>query len=219
MKKTHLIALLLVLALAGAWFNQQGGRSHAPSVASGGGFDYYLLTLSWSPTFCLSHPDNEQCSGKGYGFVLHGLWPQYAKGGWPQDCGQAQPLSREQRSLGRTLFPTAGLLEHEWKKHGTCTGLGADGYLRTADKALGLVKVPAALQPSTTAHYFDADDIAQLFRQSNPGLPEDGIVVTCNGPELAEVRVCLAKDLAFAACGKGVKGQCRAGKVRVPGIR
>lgn len=192
-------------------------RSQGDSVA--GVFDYYLLTLSWSPTFCLTHGNNEQCSGKGYGFVLHGLWPQYAKGGWPESCAPVTPLSNEAREKGLRLFPTDKLLAHEWTKHGTCSGLGAAGYLETADKAVGAVRIPPVLQPSTTVHYFEADEIARLFRQSNPGIPDNGIAILCRGPELSEVRVCMAKDLSFGACGKGVKTQCRSGQIRVPPMR
>lgn len=195
----------------------RNGTQRGDSVA--GVFDYYLLTLSWSPTFCLTHRENEQCSGKGYGFVLHGLWPQYANGGWPQSCPPLVPLSQAERAKGLTLFPARSLLEHEWKKHGTCSGLGASGYLDAADKAVGAVRIPEQLQPFSTTIYFEAREIARLFRQSNPGIPANGIAIICNGPELSEVRVCMDKDLAFGACGKGVRNQCRSGEIRVPPVR
>lgn len=195
----------------------RNGNQRVDSVA--GVFDYYLLTLSWSPTFCLTHRENEQCSGKGYGFVLHGLWPQYANGGWPQSCPPRVALSQAERAKGLGLFPTRKLLEHEWSKHGTCSGLGASGYLDLADKAVGAVQIPEKLQPLSTSYYFEAQEIARLFRQSNPGIPANGIAIICNGPELSEVRVCMGKDLAFGACGKGVKNQCRSGEIRVPAVR
>ncbi|SDT31532.1 ribonuclease T2 [Pseudomonas granadensis] len=195
----------------------QSSKAQAESVA--GVFDYYLLALSWSPTFCLTHKDDVQCSGKGYGFVLHGLWPQYAAGGWPQSCPPLTRLSAAETSKGLTLFPTKKLLDHEWAKHGTCSGLSAMGYLDEADKAVAAVKIPDELQPFSTSYYFEAQEIAQLFRQANPGIPADGVAVICSGPELSEVRVCMGKDLQFAACGKGVKTQCRAGDIRVPPSR
>ena len=30
------------------------------SQGQSGEFDFYVLSLSWSPTFCLTHPGNEQ---------------------------------------------------------------------------------------------------------------------------------------------------------------
>ncbi|WP_347905184.1 ribonuclease T2 [Pseudomonas purpurea] len=221
MKKLYVWVALIALTLGSVGMSaareSQSGKLKAESVA--GVFDYYLLTLSWSPTFCLTHKDNEQCSGKGYGFVLHGLWPQYAKGGWPESCPPMVALSPAQREQGLTLFPTQKLLEHEWSKHGTCSGLGASGYLDAADKAVAAVQIPEQLQPFSTSYYFEAQEIARMFRQSNPGIPVDGIAVICKGPELSEVRVCMGKDLAFGSCGKGVKTQCRAGDIRVPPSR
>jgi len=217
----HRLAIIVLLALTSGFIGTGNARdsrnARAESVA--GVFDYYVLSLSWSPTFCLTHQNDTQCSGKGYGFVLHGLWPQYAKGGWPQSCGPKVPLTAAERAKGLTLFPTPKLLEHEWSKHGTCSGLGAMGYLQASDKALGAVKIPLQLQPLNASYHFEAEEIVRLFRQSNPGIPDKGIAVICSGPQLSEVRVCMDKDLNFGACGKGVKTQCRAGDIRVPPVR
>ncbi|MGI9404557.1 MAG: hypothetical protein ACR2OF_08650, partial [Hyphomicrobium sp.] len=84
------LSLLAVLAIVFS-FAVQAQRAPWPSeyfdpkpqkhVA--GEFDYYALVLSWSPTECLTSTrgrSDAQCArrdGKRYGFVLHGLWPQY----------------------------------------------------------------------------------------------------------------------------------------------
>lgn len=219
MKQRFAIVMLLALTVGfmGVGDARESRSARAESVA--GVFDYYVLSLSWSPTFCLTHSNDVQCSGKGYGFVLHGLWPQYAKGGWPQSCEPRVPLTIAEREKGLTLFPTRKLLEHEWSKHGTCSGLGAMGFLEASDKALAAVKVPSQLQPPSSSYYFEAQEIARLFRQSNPGIPADGIAVICSGPQLSEVRVCMDKSLTFTRCGRGVKTQCRSGDIRVPPVR
>ena len=221
MKKLLTIMALIALTVGGIGVSsaRQSQSSKAPAESVAGVFDYYLLTLSWSPTFCLTHKDDAQCSGKGYGFVLHGLWPQYAKGGWPESCPPVTSLSAAETAKGLTLFPTKKLLDHEWAKHGTCSGLGAMGYLDASDKAVAAVKIPEELQPFSTSYYFEAQEIADLFRKSNPGIAANGIAVICKGPELSEVRVCMGKDLQFGTCGKGVKTQCRAGDIRVPPSR
>lgn len=221
MKNLYLIAVLVVLSFGSIGVSTARESTAAqPRVESvAGEFDYYLLTLSWSPTYCLSHKDAAQCSGQGYGFVLHGLWPQYAKGGWPTSCLPRERLSPHERAKGLTLFPSRKLLEHEWAKHGTCSGLGAMGYLEASDKAVGAVRIPQQLQPFGAAYYFKSWEIEQMFRQSNPGMPADGIVLICKGPVLSEVRVCMDKDLQFGACGKGVRTQCRAGDIRLPPMR
>ncbi|MBC3272585.1 ribonuclease T2 [Pseudomonas sp. SWRI81] len=220
MKKLFTILTVIALTIGSIGISsarQSQSRVQAESVA--GVFDYYLLALSWSPTFCLTHKDDAQCTGKGYGFVLHGLWPQYAGGGWPQSCPPLTRLSAAETNKGLTLFPTKKLLDHEWSKHGTRSGLGAMGYLDKSDQAVAAVNVPAELQPFSSSYYFEAQEIADLFRKANPGIPADGIAVICSGPQLSEVRVCMDKDLQFGACGKGVKNQCRAGDIRVPPAR
>ncbi|MGM3160548.1 ribonuclease T2 family protein [Dickeya undicola] len=212
MKKISSLLAGLLLAI---------GVMSSPAVQAkgqAGVFDYYLLTLSWSPTFCLTHANNEQCT-KGYGFVLHGLWPQYTNGGWPQDCPPITALTAQERKYGNTLFPTDALLTHEWSKHGTCSGLGANGYLQTADNALTKVKIPASFQAPTKPLQLTAQQILTAFHQSNPALPQESIVAICSGVELSEIRVCMDKNLNFQSCGKAVKTQCRDGNIRVPNVR
>ncbi|MDQ0704356.1 ribonuclease T2 [Pseudomonas sp. W3I7] len=181
-----------------------------------GAFDFYVLSLSWSPTFCLTHPGNEQCTGKGYGFVLHGLWPQYAKGGWPASCDTQSRLSAADLAKGALIFPTQALLKHEWAKHGTCSGLDASRYLEATDTALANVQIPQQLQPFNVPNYMEAREIEHLFRESNPAMGDHGMAVICKGRVLSEVRVCLSKELRFAGCPRSVKSQCRGGDIRIP---
>ncbi|MFL1545676.1 ribonuclease T2 family protein [Pseudomonas sp. M5A4_2d] len=207
--KAALMALGLVLA---SMATQAAPREQRPA----GDFDFYVLSLSWSPTFCLTHPGNEQCSGKGYGFVLHGLWPQYAKGGWPASCDAQSRLSADELAKGALIFPTQALLKHEWSKHGTCSGLEASRYLDATDTALAAVQIPQQLQPFNVPNYLDAQAIESLFRQSNPAMGDHGMAVICKGKVLSEVRVCLSKELRFAGCPKSVKTQCKGGDIRIP---
>jgi ribonuclease T2 len=203
-----------------AWLLIVTGATAAPrSQGQPGDFDFYVLSLSWSPTFCLTHPNNEQCSGKGYGFVLHGLWPQYARGGWPASCAPDVRLTNEEMRKGATLFPTRALLKHEWAKHGTCSGLAPLEYLEKTDTALGAVVIPPQLQPFNTPPSLAASEIEALFRDSNPRMGNHGMAVICKGKVLSEVRVCLTKDLAFAGCPRSVKSQCRSGDIRIPAQR
>ncbi|WP_455929719.1 ribonuclease T2 family protein [Pseudomonas fluorescens] len=186
------------------------------SQGTPGEFDFYVLSLSWSPTFCLTHPGNEQCTGKGYGFVLHGLWPQYAKGGWPASCDTQSRLSAADLAKGALIYPTPALLKHEWAKHGTCSGLDASSYLEASDTALATVQIPQQLQPFNVPNYMQAREIEDLFLQSNPAMGNHGMAVICKGKVLSEVRVCLSKELRFAGCPRSVKTQCKDGDIRIP---
>ena len=87
---------------------------HPHTAASGqcaGHFDYYLLSLSWSPSYCLVHPaDRYQCQGRGFGFVLHGLWPQFNAGGYPQAVRAMWIWIARAEAVGRTLYPSPNLM-------------------------------------------------------------------------------------------------------------
>ncbi|KAF1030411.1 MAG: Ribonuclease [Pseudomonas sp.] len=209
--KATAIALWLLLGAMAT------GVNAAPRAQGEAGvFDFYVLALSWSPTFCLTNPGDQQCSGKGYGFVLHGLWPQYTDGGWPSSCAPQSRLSLGEVAKGMTIFVSEKLLRHEWAKHGTCSGLDASTYLDKSDAALARVKVPEQLQPLNAPTYLPARQIEALFRQSNPAMGDRGVAVSCKGQELSEVRVCLSKDLQFTQCPKSVKTRCGNGDVRIP---
>src|ERR1700742_1398825 len=82
--------------------------------AAAADFDYYILALSWSPAYCLLHQgDKDQCT-KGYGFVLHGLWPQYERGGYPEHCQSGEAINEAARKIGAMTYPSPYLADHEW---------------------------------------------------------------------------------------------------------
>jgi ribonuclease T2 len=197
-------------------------RGHSNSTGNAAGhFDYYLMSLSWSPSFCETHADDkDQCGRKGFGFVLHGLWPQNRNGSWPQHCNNnAGP---DEGTVARTLafMPSEHLIAHEWQTHGTCTGLDPRAYFDLADRAFAEIKIPPALNAPQTAPSLSAADVVQAFIQVNPKLGENMISVAChNGSELTEVHICLNKDdLSPQACGGRVHNTCRYGSLRIPSM-
>src|SRR5205823_13549256 len=69
-----------------------------------GQFDFYVLALSWSPSFCEASgergtPPQQQCGARPYSFVVHGLWPQYERG-FPEFCQQPAPRL-DRNKIGR----------------------------------------------------------------------------------------------------------------------
>ncbi|HTC44866.1 MAG TPA: ribonuclease T2 [Steroidobacteraceae bacterium] len=209
-----LLTLLAPLAVA----------RHTPRGAAPGGvpgeFDYYLLSLSWSPSYCLVHPgDREQCQGRGYGFVLHGLWPQFDAGGYPQQCATHPDLDRAARAVGRTLYPSPTLMQHEWARHGTCSGLEPLEYFRTADRALAVVHTPALFEAPRADQQLAAAQVLAAFRAANPAFPPRAMTVACSRGELSEVRVCLTRTLQPRSCGPGVRDSCPSAPITVPAAR
>jgi ribonuclease T2 len=192
-----------------------------PSAAPSGNFDFYLLTLSWSPGFCDSggaakSPD--QCSiGSGLGFVVHGLWPQFNRG-YPSDCSANAPQpSRMALELTHGIFPNEGLARYEWRKHGTCTGLSPQAYFADVKRAREEIFIPAALASPSQQLTMSPIEITRAFVAANPGLRADNMALGCLHGELQDVKICLSKDLrAFANCDEVTRGTCRAQSVNIP---
>lgn len=177
---------------------------------TGAGFDFYLLNLSWSPEFCHSHPDATECAEHAR-FVLHGLWPENMNGTYPENCSMAPgPANPAQFA---DLYPDAGLLEHEWRAHGTCSGLSADAFFTAARTAYESVKIPVALATLTTRTTMTPAEIAHAFTASNPAFPQASVLVSCGHNYLTAVEVCLDKTLKPIACP--ALRSCRANVVRI----
>jgi len=214
------LAALLAAALAGlageAAARHSGARStsssrpaDATAAPAPGAYDYYVMALSWSPTFCRTHPDeDEQCGDKGYGFVMHGLWPQYQNGGGPQRCASDERPDRRTVADALAFMPSRRLINHEWYAHGSCTGMDPAAYFQTADRAFAAIRVPDELKAPQHDLQMSADDLRGALRRANPGLADDMMSLHCSQGELVEVRVCLGKDLHLRSCGKRMRSGC-----------
>src|SRR6187431_1014955 len=194
-----LIGSLFGLGLAGI-AAAQDPRQNEP-----GKFDFYVLALSWSPSFCEQAGERaprQQCGERPFSFVVHGLWPQYEKG-FPEFCQNPAPrLDRNIVSSMLDLMPAPRLIFNEWDKHGVCSGLSARGYFETIRKARAGVKIPPEYLDPKTATTVSPDEVEDAFVRANPGLSRTGIAVTCSSTRLSEVRVCMGKDLKFRECGE-----------------
>ncbi len=175
-----------------------------------GQFDFYLLNLSWSPEFCVTHGSSPEC-GHGLGFVVHGLWPQDNDGTYPENCSNAPGPANPQQYTD--LIPTISLIEHEWQTHGTCSGLAADPYFATVRKARTAVKIPASIGAGGDATGVAPNDLLGRFASANPSFPQGSLALSCGNNRLTAIEVCLSKDLRPQAC-QNVRS-CRASTIRV----
>ncbi|MFC3570504.1 ribonuclease T2 family protein [Paracoccus simplex] len=177
-----------------------------------GRFDYYVLSLSWSPSWCRAEggaEDAAQCdAGRRIGFVVHGLWPQYERG-WPEDCrtDARDPSRRESRAMA-DVMGSGGLAWYQWKKHGRCSGLTARDYFALTRKAAKAIAVPGPLHRLDRDVTLPAQVVEEAFIEANPALTRDGITVTCRDRALQEVRICLTRDLEPRACGADARRDC-----------
>jgi ribonuclease T2 len=198
----------------------QDRRQNAP-----GEFDFYVLALSWSPSFCEAAAERGnsgrsqiQCE-RPFSFVVHGLWPQYERG-FPEYCQRPAPrLDRNIMTSMLDLMPAPGLIFNEWDKHGTCSGLGARAYFESVRKARAAVKIPEEFLQLATTKTVSPGDVEAAFIKVNPGLSPSAISVTCPGRRLSEVRICLSKDMQFHACEENDRRACRRDEVVMPPVR
>jgi ribonuclease T2 len=202
------------------------GDRAGPRPVPAGDFDYYVLALSWSPSFCefeATERDKLQCGGaRPFHFVVHGLWPQ-REGGYPQDCPTDAPrVADALMDEMLDIMPSRGLIGHEWRSHGACSGLGQEDYFAQMRAAYEAVDIPDRFEELEQAVTIAPAEIAREFLEANRGkLTPDAIVVTCGGgTRLDGVRLCMDKELRFRPCGQqSQRSQCRRDRVRMPPVR
>jgi ribonuclease T2 len=186
-----------------------------------GEFDYYVLVLGWSPTYCIidGHDRRDKQCLAGHDFVLHGLWPQYDKG-WPQDCyaGKRPWIPREVIDRMHDIMPSTGLIIHEYSTHGTCSGLSPSQYYDAARKLYHQISLPPGFDDPETSRRLSPERIESEFIAVNEWLRADMIAVTCRGANLLDIRVCFDRDLRPRRCGinEDQTRLCRASEVAVP---
>jgi len=218
--KAKVVLAITLLGILFTWYStHETGKSpsedtqRATRVAAGRTgetpppFDFYLLALTAHAAFCADGRRRmDECRvGAERPLVIHGLWPEnYEPRTYPHDC-PAPPLDLDpalEMELG-DLMPgmSAGLHQHEWRKHGGCSGLDDDLYFhrtlelaRELDAALGAKLTTLAGRETSAA---ELRETADLFR------PGSGATFTLHcrkvrgageRPVLFEVRQCVDND-------------------------
>ena len=212
----------------GGYGAQRGGQQQK-NIA--GEFDYYSLVLSWSPTYCADEGQNRrdpQCDrsrSRPYAFVLHGLWPQYERG-FPENCQTRERpfVPNNVISSMMDIMPSRGLIIHEYKKHGTCSGLSPEQYYAVSRRLYSKVVLPPRFQSADKPSTISPREVINAFVAANPGLKPEIMGVVCkrgSGNPLREVRICLTKTGAFRDCGsnEAQRRLCAADRLYVPAAR
>ena len=218
MKRTAILLACLVLA-AGAVARHRNHR--APGQP--GDFSYYVLSLSWSPAFCLTTTGSPECTGpRRFGFIVHGLWPQYERG-WPENCNVHVPVPDEVVQSVSDVMPSRSLVYHEWSTHGTCSGLQPAEFFALVRRAYASLSIPGQFADPAQSIEQSPAAVASAFMHANPRLPERSLVVTCSGqgqPRLREVRICFDRELTARECSADtLRSACEAAQLLVPPVR
>ncbi len=209
--------------------SSHGSASRQQHIA--GKFDYYQLVLSWSPTHCADNSrgsNDTQCGlrrARPYGFIVHGLWPQYERG-WPEFCRTRGKPYVPGAIINKMMdiMPSRGLIIHQYKKHGTCSGLDPETYFKATRIAHKNVRIPKMFQEPQSQLLMTPGELVTQFRAVNPTLTKDAIQVVCkrgNANRLKEVKVCMTRKGRFRTCAPEgpVRHKCQNKKMHIPPVR
>lgn len=234
------IAAVAALATAGPSAIAQRGYStgSGPSPYGGepsgrhvpGRFDYYTMALSWSPTYCATSRRSDsdlQCDSRRrarpFAFVLHGVWPQFDRGGAPDSCAYTGRVPQQTIDRMLDIMPAPGLVIHQYRKHGSCSGLDPNAYFALSRKLHDKIVIPERFQNLDRADTVSPGEVVRAFVAANPGMKPDMIGVTCGGPgdRLREVRICFDRDGELRPCGSNENQTrlCRSSRMYVPPAR
>jgi ribonuclease T2 len=199
------------------------GAFAAQSGPVPGKFDYYVFSLSWQPAFCESHQGKKECNTWKDGdfdtknLVLHGLWPSQNGDkkhtyGYCNVSADIKKLDNASNwcampfpSLSSSTIDTLNVVmpgyqscleNHEWYKHGVCSGMDADSYFATASRfveGIATTKLGAVV----TAHVggeVALNDLTAAAAQDY-GDKSGTLRFICQNGILNEVRLYLKKDL------------------------
>jgi ribonuclease T2 len=114
------------------------------------------------------------------------------------------------------IIPSAGLIGHQWRKHGSCTGLDQAAYLAATRQAFERVSLPGDADLAATEERIDADELEALFLRANDGMAVDGIAISCADGHIMEARICLTREFGWRSCPEVDARSCRADGQAMP---
>lgn len=191
------------------------------------GFDLYLLALTWGPRFCCGHETRQECVDLATSFgathlTLHGLWPNFSdehaarrEAPYPAFCGEyAACDSKEPPAFCRVDAATIpdrmrhlapgyvadgrSLADHEWAKHGSCTGLGPGEFFAASVRAMDSLPSKAGEKGEGGTPALLTANVGKALRRTAIegafGAP-GSVVLGCDAScRLTQVGVCLGRD-------------------------
>ena len=214
MKRTTISLTVLIFCFASIAVARKHSKGGQQGKAS---FDYYLLSLSWAPNYCASHPtdSSSECkAGNHTAFVLHGLWPSSNNDPMkPLNCSPARPVASDTVQHMLEYFPSRGLIQHEWAKHGTCSGVSSAQYFGKVEQAFKAVQVPDRYKNLDHSQQIGVHDLEQDFAQAN-NAPPKAFRLSCHAGQLVALEACLDKDLHYQACPASAR-ECPSSQVKL----
>ena len=157
---------------------------------------FYVYAYSWTPGFCYHNSYPGCLQSQEYwkrNFTIHGLWPQFWGSGYPSYCtNETFNVENVEWNPMIQRFPNVKYIEtdpeytsfwnHEWTKHGTCSGLSQQNYFQECLRLTDILLTPEILTPSVLE--------ADLLREALGG----NVALQCNNQILTGVYSCWQCD-------------------------
>jgi len=221
------LVLIITLSMLWGWAPVSSREMQASSVAGADvpesvGFDLLLLVRSWSPTFCLElHHEGRRCSIEPVeAFTLHGLWPEFIGGGWPEYCPHhGNDTKIHITSRMKCEWPSFGgenayFWMHELLKHGSCMEkllMNSSNYFDTALELNERYDLNGALHDfiDTQSHDMDiieTNNFISFIESGSDQFVEGSLLASCTAKEeLNEMWMCLDLQLKAQKCPSDVQ--------------
>jgi ribonuclease T2 len=245
-----LLAMFMTTFLSGAALAKGSGHAGGAQIdLTPGKFDYYALALSWQPAFCEGHREKKECVSQteerydARNLAIDGLWPN--KRGDRQHryayCGVSKKTIKLDKPDSWCKMPKLNLADetaknlpiympgypsclqnHEWYKHGTCSGLKANEYFEAAytlDSKIADTNFGKFIS-ANVGETVTSDDLLKEFEKDYGTGSRKFINLFCDRADgkalLSEVRIYLKKKLPdngilngyFALPDKSERGNC-----------
>ena len=180
---------------------------------------HYVLALSWQPAFCEVNAERPECRAldptdfAATHLTVHGLWPNDRPNSGPSHCGvdeETKALDKPQTwcelpepemsgktraHLAQTMPGVLSCLDrHEWIKHGTCAGIGAERYFGETVRLASAVQATAFGQAiaANVGRDVTPEELIQAFEESFGAGAGEALTLVCSDRGyLSEIRIAL----------------------------
>jgi ribonuclease T2 len=121
------------------------------------------------------------------------------------------------------VMPSKRLIIHQWRKHGSCSGLTQDAYFDLTRELFARIRIPARYIAPSTAVTVAPGELVDDFARANAWLEPSMMAVDCGNRRdrgrLEEIRICFSRQGDPRPCGANEHRQCRATSLVLPPVR
>lgn len=192
-------------------------------------FDYFVFSQEWPGTYCESKASCCQRLKEPVKFSIHGVWPEFNDGSWPECCDgpafnmtKVEDLADDLQKYWPTLYcspprqcngkVTGNFWQHEWEKHGTCAyptiideaAFFKIGLLLNQKYDLLEMLSEAGIVPHSKTRY-KATSMEAAIRKHTGFKPK----IVCQAKQIKEIYVCFDKTFKPRHCGSSVSSRAQ----------